>query len=44
MPNAPIGELDEKITIESETVTDDGMGGQTSAWTTYASLWRMCGL
>jgi SPP1 family predicted phage head-tail adaptor len=33
------GKLSERITIEQETLTGDGMGGGTSAWAAHVSLW-----
>lgn len=34
-----IGELDQRITIQRETLDDDGMGGQTVALSTVATVW-----
>jgi SPP1 family predicted phage head-tail adaptor len=34
-----IGELRHLLTLESETRTDDGCGGFSSAWNAVASLW-----
>lgn len=33
------GRLDQRITIERETLTDDGIGGKVSAWSTLAAVW-----
>lgn len=33
------GELDERVDLQKETHTDDGMGGQTSSWVKQATVW-----
>lgn len=33
------GALDQRITIERETLTDDGAGGKLSTWATLATVW-----
>lgn len=34
----PIGRLDQRVTIQSETITDDGQGGRTSSgWANIAN-------
>lgn len=41
MPKAPtaIGTLRHRITIETVTLTPDGQGGSTAAWSTFATVW-----
>lgn len=38
-PQDRVGELDERIELQKETVTSDGMGGQTREWVTQATVW-----
>mgnify|MGYP001069224430 CR=1 FL=1 len=33
------GELDQRINIEEEVATPDGMGGTTTAWNLVAAVW-----
>ena len=33
------GELDQRVTLQKEEFTADGMGGQTSAWVDQATVW-----
>ncbi|HYH39919.1 MAG TPA: phage head closure protein [Azospirillum sp.] len=33
------GDLDQRVTIQSETRADDGYGGSTLAWSTVATVW-----
>lgn len=33
------GKLDQRITIERQTLTSDGMGGQTVAWNALTTTW-----
>lgn len=35
----PAGNLDRRITIESETITRDEWGGEVLSWATLASVW-----
>lgn len=34
-----IGRLRRRVQIQSETVTGDGMGGQTTTWATVSTVW-----
>ena len=34
-----IGQLDQRISLQHRTLTDDGAGGATEAWTEYAEVW-----
>lgn len=34
-----IGELRERITIERAATADDGAGGETVSWSSYATIW-----
>jgi SPP1 family predicted phage head-tail adaptor len=34
-----IGDLNQRITIQSQTRTADGMGGWTETWATLATVW-----
>ena len=34
-----IGNLDQRITIERKTLTDDGAGGATVSWTALGDAW-----
>lgn len=34
-----IGNLRHQIVIERRVLTDDGIGGTTAAWSTYATVW-----
>jgi len=34
-----IGELDKRIIIENSTEVDDGYGGKTISWATFATVW-----
>jgi SPP1 family predicted phage head-tail adaptor len=34
-----IGDLNQRITIQSQTRTSDGMGGWTETWATLATVW-----
>lgn len=38
-PRDRVGELDERVELQKETFTSDGMGGQTSEWVTQATVW-----
>lgn len=33
------GELDQRISIQTEQTTADGMGGTTTSWSTVATVW-----
>lgn len=33
------GQLNKRIELQSETLTADGMGGFTSVWATYMTVW-----
>ena len=33
------GQLDQRIQLQSKTRTADGVGGATTAWATYATVW-----
>jgi len=34
-----IGELDQRVTLESATLAGDGAGGATQSWAAYATVW-----
>lgn len=34
-----VGELDQRVELQKETHTSDGMGGATSAWVTQDTVW-----
>lgn len=34
-----LGAMDERIQLQAETATVDGIGGVTKAWVTFASVW-----
>lgn len=34
-----LGELDQRVTLESSTMTQDGAGGAETTWSTYATVW-----
>jgi SPP1 family predicted phage head-tail adaptor len=34
-----VGELDKRIIIESDTKVSDDMGGYTTTWATYTTVW-----
>lgn len=34
-----IGKLDEQISLQRVTLTNDGQGGQTGSWAEYAAVW-----
>jgi len=38
-----IGELDQRVTLESATLASDGAGGATSSWAAYATVWAKVG-
>ena len=38
-PTIRIGELDERVELQKEVLTDDGMGGQSSEWQTQETVW-----
>jgi SPP1 family predicted phage head-tail adaptor len=33
------GRRNKRVELQSKAFTDDGMGGGTEAWTTYATVW-----
>lgn len=35
----PIGELDERVSLQRLTTAPDGVGGRTETWTEYAAVW-----
>lgn len=35
------GNLDQRIELQAKTRTADGVGGATTAWTTYATVWAL---
>src|SRR5262245_19671137 len=38
-PRTPIGRRREKISLQREVAADDGAGGQSVTWQTYAQPW-----
>lgn len=34
-----IGKLDQRVSLQSKTLTDDGAGGASETWTEYAEVW-----
>lgn len=34
-----IGAMDQRIALQAETATPDGIGGVTKAWATFATIW-----
>lgn len=35
------GMLDQQVSLQHRTLTDDGAGGATEAWTEYAAVWAL---
>lgn len=35
----PAGKLNQRVELQSKTVTRDAMGGESIAWTTQATIW-----
>lgn len=34
-----LGELDQRVTLESSAMTQDGVGGADTTWSTYDTVW-----
>lgn len=40
---SPIGKLDQRITLQAQTATPDGIGGVTQGWVTIGTVWARAG-